>query len=83
MQHEEIVTQLSKIADNPAEVINAVTMKDILCQIALRFGEDALNLSENDLQLAREEVKEAINHNLDIREYIDMGIDAWEITRRL
>ena len=47
------------------------------------MGIGAFSLSTEDLQLAREEVKEAINHHLDIREYIDMGLDVWEITRKL
>ena len=47
------------------------------------MGEKALTLSVNDLNLACEEVRIAISHNLDGREYIDMGLDAWEIIRNL
>jgi len=47
------------------------------------MGESALSLSADDLELARDEVKAALEHHLDIREYIDIGLDAWEITRKL
>jgi hypothetical protein len=82
MQNHEIVTHLSRITDS-SEVIFSITMQDILTAIVRRMSESALNLTAEDLQLAREEVTEAINHNLDIREYIDMGLDVWEITRKL
>jgi hypothetical protein len=83
MSHEEIVTRLSRIAVSPSEVVYAITRQDILAEIAKRMGEDALTLSPEALHQACEEVKDAINHNLDERDYIDMGLDAWEITRTL
>lgn len=82
MRHQELVSHLSCITDR-SEVIYSVTMLDVLTAIVRSMGENALSLSADDLQLAREEVKEAILHNLDIREYIDMGLDVWEITRKL
>jgi len=82
MQHDKIVSHLFSLID-PSELIYSITMQDVLTAIARRMGEDALTLSAKDLQLAKKEVKEAINHNLDIREYIDMGLDVWEITRKL
>jgi hypothetical protein len=36
-----------------------------------------------EIELAKEEIKAAIDHNLDIRDYLDEGLDAWEITRTL
>jgi hypothetical protein len=63
MLHNEIVSRLAKITD-PSEVIYSITMQDILSAIARRMGEDALTLPSEDLELAREEVKEAINHHL-------------------
>jgi hypothetical protein len=85
MQHQEIVTRLAKrmIAVNPSEIIYSITMQSIISAIVQRLGEEALDLSVDDLHLARDEVKIAISHNLDERDYIDMGLDVWEITRRL
>jgi hypothetical protein len=40
-------------------------MQDILAAIARRIGHDALSLSAKELELAREEVKAALEHHLD------------------
>ena len=77
MQRSKIICRFTT---DPSEVIYAVTMRDILDVIVMRMGEDALTLSAEDLLLAREEVKAVLEHDLDIREYIDMGLDVWEIT---
>jgi len=42
-----------------------------------------LDLTPEDLESARDEVRAAIEMNLDEREYIEMGLDAWEIVRNL
>lgn len=66
------------------EIVYAITTKDILSALTKRLGEDeALKLTEAELNLARDEVRAVIDHNLDVRDYIDMGLDAWEITRNL
>ena len=84
MNHAEIVSQLSRSIDSPAsDVLYSVTMQDILTAIARRMGESALSLTVDDLELARDEVKAALEHHLDIREYIDIGLDAWEISKKL
>jgi hypothetical protein len=82
MNPAEKVSNLSHLT-NPSEVIFTVTMQDILAEIARRMGEKAHTLSAEELQLARDEVQAAIEQHLDIREYINMGLDAWEIVRSL
>lgn len=81
MNHKEIVGQLSQTF--PSEVVYSISMDSVISAIVQRLGEEALNLSENDLRLARDEVRIAIDHNLDERDYIDMGLDAWEVIRKL
>jgi hypothetical protein len=54
-----------------------------ITSIIRRMGEEALELSAKDLELAREKVKAVIEHHLDEREYIDIGLDAWDIIRNL
>ena len=81
MNHKEIVKQLSQIY--PSEVIYSLSMDSVISAIVQRLGEEAFTLSVEDLELARKEVQIAIDHNLDIREYIDMGLDACEIVRKL
>jgi hypothetical protein len=58
-------------------------METVISAIVLRVGEKALELSVEDLEMAKAEVKAAIEDNLDERDYIDMGLDAWEIVRNL
>jgi len=81
MNHKEIVAQLSQIY--PSEVIYSLSMDAVISAIVDRLGEEALTLSLDDLRLARDEVQIAIDHNLDIRDYINIGLDAWEIVRKL
>jgi len=80
MNHQEI---LARFAVDPSEVIYAITLATVLSAIVNRLGEEALALTPDDLCLARKEVVAAFDHNLDIREFIDEGLDAWEITRNL
>jgi hypothetical protein len=78
MQRSEIISRLTA---DPLEVIYAVTMRDMLDAIAMRMGDDALTLSSEDLLLARDEVRAVLEHQLEISEFIDIGLDTWEITR--
>jgi len=77
MNHTAIVSHLSRLTD-PSAVIFTVTVYDVLNAIAQRSGEESLILSVRDLDMAREEVTAAICQHLDIRVYIDMGLDVWE-----
>ena len=80
MQHQEILSQLPT---DLSPIVFSITMKDILTALVKRLGDEALTLTVEDLNSACEEVKAAIDHNLDIRDFIDEGLDAWEITRNL
>ena len=62
-----------------AEIVYAVTMETVLSAIVKRMGDEALSLTVEEIELAKEEIKAAIDHNLDIRDYLDGGIDAWEV----
>ena len=77
MQHSEFPTV------DPSEVIYAVTMQDILSAIERRLGEEAHTLTEDDIRLACAEVQAVIDHDLDIRDYIEEGLEAWSIVRTL
>jgi hypothetical protein len=81
MEHEKIVSRLSLIC--PSEVLYELSMRSVLSQIANRLGEEALDLTATDLELAIQEIRAAIDHQFDPREYIDMGLDAWQILRGL
>ena len=81
MTHQDIIAQLC--LKYPPEVIHSITTENIISEIVRRMGEEALGLSVEDLELAREEGKTALEHHLDEREYIEIGLDAWEIVRNL
>lgn len=83
MSNEEIISRLTQLTSNPSEVVYAITNRSVLNAIVQRLGDDALSLTAEELQLACEEVKEAICHNFDERDYIDMGLDSWEVIRHL
>jgi hypothetical protein len=68
---------------DPSEIIYAVTMQDILSAIERRLGAGTSTLTEDDIRLACEEVQAVINQELDIRDYIEIGLDACEIIRNL
>ncbi|WP_035497481.1 hypothetical protein [Citrifermentans bremense] len=82
MRQQDIITQLSRTV-NPSEAVFTITMENILLAIVQRLGEKALALSEAELFLAREEVRNAIDHYLDEWEYINIGLDTWQIVRDL
>jgi hypothetical protein len=81
MTHHEIVTHLS--LTYPSDVLFEITMETVIAAIVRRMGEEALDLSPEDLELAKEEVKAALEHHLDERDFIEIGLDAWEIVRGL
>jgi hypothetical protein len=83
MNHNEIVSRLSRITGSPTEAIYSITTENVLTALVERMGEEALTLTAEDLQLAIEEVREAIQHNLDHRDYVQMGLDSFEVIRDL
>ena len=82
MTHQEIVTQLS-LKYSSEEILISFTMSFVYSEIVRLMGEEALALSLEDLLLCREEVLIAIDHGLDIRDFVSQGVDAWQIVRNL
>lgn len=81
MNRNEVVKQLSQLY--PSEVVYTLSMETVISAIVQRLGEEALTLSVEDLTLAREEIMSIFDHSFDERPYIEMGLDAWEIVRKL
>lgn len=79
MEANEIIASLIGKLSDPSESIYTFTMRDLVTAIVRRSGNDAIALTPSDLLIAREEVLAAISHYMDEREFIDMGLDAWEI----
>jgi hypothetical protein len=61
-------------------LIFAVTTADVLTALSRR---SISNLSSEEVDVACQEVKAILETELDIRPYINMGLDVWEITRKL
>ena len=82
MPLEKIVTALSlklvRIAGSPSQVLFAVTMQDVIAEIARTYGDKALHLSAADLLDIKKEVRIAIEQGLDVRDYVHPGIETWE-----
>lgn|GEM_PF-1365139 len=84
MTQQEIVSALSRLIDEPAtDVLYSITMQQVIQQIALRMGEDAMSLSQSDLQILRDEVVTAIQEMIDCRDAIDEGIASFQVIRNL
>ena len=81
MTNKDIIAHLCQLY--PPKLVLKITTENIISAIVRRMGEEALELSREDLELAREEVMAALEHHLDEREYIDIGLDAWDIIRNL
>jgi len=65
----------------PEDPLFSITQQDVIRILSRRT--DVFQLSPEDLALACQEVQAAIEHHLDIREYINIGLDSWEIVRNL
>ncbi|BCS55611.1 hypothetical protein [Geobacter sp. SVR] len=83
MAPDEIVTTLSRKLLDPTEVVYAVTMRDLLAAIARRLREESLQLTTDDLLLARDELRATFGHYLDERELFDLALDQWDLIRSL
>ena len=82
MNTKELVTKLSLL--HPSEVIYEITMETVISAIVRRMGEEALDLSAEDLEMAREEVCSAIDHyERDLLDIINIGIDAFFVLKDL
>lgn len=79
MEANKIIACLIGKLPDPSESIFTFTMRDLVTAIVRRTGDSAIDLTLNDLLIAREEVQAVISHYMDEREFIDMGLDAWEI----
>ena len=81
MNTQELVAHLCQ--HHPPEVIYEISFETVISMIVHRLGEEALELSAEALELASDEVTITIDHHLDERDLIAIGLDSWEIVRNL
>ena len=66
-----------------SEVLYEIKFESVLSAIRRR-GHKATELSVEDLELAKAEMKAAIDHyERDILDILNIGIDSWEIAKNL
>lgn len=81
MSTSEILHTVSSKLPDPAEVIYAFRMQDLVAAIVCRMGENALTLTSSDILLARNEVSATIEHYMNEREFLEITLDTCEIIR--
>ena len=84
MDNHEIVTQLF-LKYRSEEVIFSISMADLLSALARRYGVKALDFSDEDLELIKDELISIIEHeylHLE-KDLIESSLDAYEIVRNL
>lgn len=62
-------------------LVFAVTTADVLRTLSFRI--DISTLSNEEIESACQEVKAILESELDILPYISMGLDVWQISRKL
>ena len=76
MAPDEIIEDLLRKLTDSAEALLKLSMTDVLSALVRRLGNRALDLSSDELLLAREEALAAIKHHLNLEDSLAIGIDA-------
>lgn len=63
----------------PVVPLYPITNRDIASALIQRLGRAALQLTNHELMLAMTEIQSVLEHRLDHREYINEGLDAWQV----
>ena len=82
MEHQEIVTRMSLIWHS-AESIWELSLSSVYSEIVQRMGQDALNLTATELELAAQEVRAVFEDDDREKDLIAIALDSWEIIRGL
>ena len=83
MTHHEIVTRMSLIWYSD-ESIWELSLSSVYSEIVKRMGQDALNLTATELELAALEVRAVFEDDHDReRDLLAIGLDSWELVRNL
>jgi len=83
MTHQEIVTQLLQIWKSE-ENIWELPLSNLYSEIVARMGQDALNLTADELKLAVLETRAIFEDDHDReRELVASALDSWEILRSI
>jgi hypothetical protein len=80
MTQDTLIEQLTQRL--PIVALYPISNRDIAIALIQRMGRAALNLTPHELQLAMTEIQAVLEHRLDHREYINEGLDAWQILLR-
>lgn len=78
-----VLFRLVREGTDPTEPVCTVTPRDVVSAVVRRLETRALDLEPADLLAACKEVSAACEHHDCARNLIEIGLDAWEITRTL
>ena len=70
------------IGGSPCQVIFAVTMQDVIAEVARTLGDKALSMNAADLMNVRKEVRFAIDSGLNVSNLIQPGIETWQVCKK-
>lgn len=83
MTADDIAAIMSRKLPDPQEPVYAVTRLDILKVLAAQFGSEALFLTDQEINLFREEVQTVFEHYVNERELYQLAVQQFNITRSL
>lgn len=83
MTADDIATIMSHKLPDPLEPVYAVTRLDILKVLAAQLGSEALFLTDQEINLFRDEVQAVFEHYVNERELYQLALQQFNITRSL
>lgn len=87
MTHEDtlaaVVAKMVRDGADPFAPVFSLTLRDVLAAVVRRHGAGTLEMTTRELLAARNEVAAACEHHLNERDCLAVGLETWEIVRKL
>lgn len=83
MTTDDIAAIMSRKLPDRQEPVYAVTRLDILKVLAANLGSEALSLTDQEIELFREEVQAVFEHYVDERDLYQLALQQFNIVRSL
>lgn len=83
MTADDIAAILARKLPNPLKPVYAVTHLDILKVLAAQLGSEAFFLTDQEINLFRDEVQAVFEHYVNERELYQLALQQFNVTRTL